>query len=92
MDVPGNIDPNRFRSAVTDRRVVLAGATRTALAAWLPWATIETSTASATVPGIDVDGFLTVMLAVTAAGLVLLRGWQTLDRADGLLTGSWCWR
>ncbi|QGN07341.1 hypothetical protein Hrd1104_08505 [Halorhabdus sp. CBA1104] len=74
-------------------RVVLAGAAVVAVAAWLPWARIESI---GTVTGIDGDGFLTLMLSTAIAGLLGTREWGRIEQAAvaviGLLVLALVWK
>ncbi|WP_181684938.1 hypothetical protein [Halorhabdus salina] len=74
-------------------KVVLAGAGVVAVAAWLPWAQIESI---GTVTGIDGDGFLTLMLSTAVAGLLVTRDWRAIEQAAiaviGLLILALVWK
>lgn len=58
-------------------KIAVGGAAVTALAAFLPWV----SAGFLSVTGIDGDGLFTLLMAVAAAAVVLLREWEQLEQA-----------
>jgi len=69
-------------------KLALGGAGLTAVAAFLPWVKVSLgSLASASQNGIDGDGTITLVLALVAIALVVLRDWEKVDKGAVLVAG-----
>jgi hypothetical protein len=78
------LDQDALAETLSGWSVVLAGAVLVAVAAWLPWAQIESI---GSVTGIDGDGFLTLMLSISIVGILLTRDWGPIEQAAAAVFG-----
>lgn len=70
----------------TGEQTGLAGAVVTVLGTFLPWATVG----ALSVSGVDGDGVIALVLAAAAAGVILVRDWETTDQLAVAAIGVVC--
>lgn len=71
----------------TGQQLAIGGSGAAAIGAFLPWVKVSILGQTASQNGIDGDGTITLALALVAAGVIVVRNWEKVDKAAVLVAG-----